>query len=195
VHLAAFEKRGSLDDTVLLELVADRDEEHTAAVRMRELAATEADRHLELVALIQELRGGADLRVDVVVIDLRRDPYLLPRDGLLLFLGVLGLLLQVVAVFPEVAHARHRRLDVRSDFDEVVALFLRLRERARSRNDPELLAIGTKKANGRNTDRFVDPEFGRGYRETSVICVKMPLAARPLPVKELQLERAYHRAR
>src|SRR6185503_14285339 len=88
-----------------------------------------------------------------------------------------------------------RRLDVRSDLDEVVALFLRFRERARSRNHPELLAIGAKKANGRNTDRFVDPEFGRGYRETSVIGVKMPLAARPLPVKELQLERAYHRAR
>jgi hypothetical protein len=86
-------------------------------------------------------------------------------------------------------------LDVRRDLDEVVALFLRLGESARGRDDPELLAIGPKKANGRNTDRFVDPEFGRGYRETSVIGVRMPLAARPLPLKELQLGRAYHRAR
>jgi hypothetical protein len=86
-------------------------------------------------------------------------------------------------------------LDVRGDLDEVVALFLRLRERARGRDDPELLAVGTEKANGRNTDRFVDPQFGRGYRETPVIGVKMPLAARPLPVNELQVGRAYHRAR
>jgi hypothetical protein len=195
VHLPALEERGALDDPVVLELVPDSDEKHAAAVGVRELATTEAHRDLELVALVEEFRGGADLRVDVVLIDLRRDPDLLPRHGLLLLLGVLRLLLEVIAVFPEVAHARHRRLDVRSDLDEVVAVFLRLRERARRRDDPELLAVGPEQANGRNTDRFVDPEFGRGYRETSVICVKMPLSARPLPVKELQLERAYHRAR
>jgi hypothetical protein len=195
VHLAAFEERRALDDAVILELVADGDQEHPAAVRMGELAAAEPHRDLELVALVQELRGGADLRVDVVVVDLGRDPDLLPRHGLLLLLGVLGLLLQVIAVLPEVAHARNRRLHVRSDLDEVVALFLRLRESARGRDDPELLAIGTEKADGRNTDRFVDPQFGRGYRETLVIGVKMPLAARPLPVNELQVRRAYHRAR
>jgi hypothetical protein len=195
VHLPALEERSPLYDPVVLQLVADGDEQHAAPVRMRKLAAAKADRDLELVALIEELRGGADLRVDVVVVDLRRDPDLLPRHGLLLLLRVLGLLLQVVAVFPEIAHARYRRLDVRCDLDEVVALFLRLCERARGRDDPELLAIGTEKANGRDTDRFVDPQFGRGYRETSVIGVKMPLAARPLPVNELQLGPAYHRAR
>jgi hypothetical protein len=194
VHLPAFQERSSLDDPVVLQLVADGDEEDPTAVGVRELAAAEAHRDLELVALVEEFRGGADLRVDVVVVDLRRDPNLLPRHGLLLLLGVLGLLLQVVAVLPEVAHARHRRLDVWRDLDEVVALFLRLRESARGRDDPELLAVGTEKANGRNTDRFVDPQFGRGYRETPVIGVRMPLAARPLPVKELQLRRAYHRA-
>jgi len=86
-------------------------------------------------------------------------------------------------------------LDIRGDLDEVISVFLRLRERARRRDDPELLAVGTEKADGRNTDRFVDPQFGRGYRETSLSGVRMPLAVRPLPVKELQVERAYHRAR
>jgi hypothetical protein len=194
VHLAAFEERRALDDAVVLELLADGDEQHPTAVRVRELAATEADGDLQLVALVKEFRGRADLRVDVVLVDLRRDPDLLPRHGLLLLLGVFGFLLKVIAVLSKIAHPRHRRLDVRSDLDEVVALFLRFRERARRRDDPELLAIGTEKANGRNTDRFVDPQFGRGYRETSVSGVRMPLPARPLPVKELQLGRAYHRA-
>jgi hypothetical protein len=195
VHLAALEKRRALDDAVLLQLVADGNEQNTAAVRMRELAAAETHGDLQLVALVQEFRGGADLGVDVVVVDLRRDSDLLPRHGLLFLLGILGLLLEVVAVLSEIAHARHRRLDVRCDLDEVVALFLSLRERARGRDDPELLAIGTEKADGRNTDRFVDPQFGRGYRETSVIGVRTVLAARPLPVKEVQLRRAYHRSR
>jgi hypothetical protein len=195
MHLPTLEERSPLDDSVVLQLVADGDEKNASAVRVRELTAAEPNGDLELVAFVEELRGRADLSVDVVVVDLRRDPDLLPRHSLLLLFRVLGLLLEVVAVFTEVAHPRHRRLNVRSYFDEVVALFLRLRERASGRDDPELLAVGTEKANGRNTDRFVDPQFGRGYRGTPVIGVKMPLAARPLPVSELQLGRAYHRAR
>ena len=171
MHLPALEERSALDDTMLFQLLADRDEKDATAIRMRELPAAEAHGDLQLVAFIEEFRGGPDLRVDVMVIDLRRDPDLLPRHGLLLLLGVLGLLLEVITVFSEVAHARHRRLHIRRDLDEVVALFLRLRERARGRDDPELFAIGTEKADGRNTDRFVDPQFGRGYRETSVIGV------------------------
>ena len=180
---------------MVLQLVADRDQQHPATVRVRELTPAETHGDLQLVALVEEFRSRTDLRVDVVVVDLRGNPDLLPRHGFLLFLSVLGLLLEVVAVLPEVTHARDRRLDVRSDLDEVVALLLRLRESARSRDDPELLAIGTEKANGRDADRFVDPQFGRGYRRTSVIGVRKPLAARPLPVQELQVRRAYHRAR
>ena len=144
MHLPALEERSALDDSVLFQLLADRDEKHATAIRMRELPAAEAHGDLQLVAFIEEFRGGTDLRVDVVVVDLRRDPDLLPRHGLLLFLRVLGLLLEVIAVLSEIAHARHRRLDIGSDLDEVVAVFLRLSERTRGRDDPELLAIGTE---------------------------------------------------
>jgi len=138
---------------------------------MGQLAPAKAHRDLQLVTFIEELRGRADLCPDIVLVDLRRDPDLLPDDGALLFLSVLRLLLEVVAVLAEVQHPRDRRLHVRRDLDEVVPVFLRLRERARGGDDAQLLAVGAEKANGRNTDRLVDPQFGRGYRETSVIGV------------------------
>ena len=185
----------ALDGPVVLQAVADRKEQGPAAVGMGQLPPAKAHRDLEFVALVEELCRGTDLRLDIVVVDLRRDSDLLPDDGLLLLLGVFSFLLQVVAVLPEIAHARDRRLDVRRDLDEVVSVFLRLRKRACRRNDAELLAIGAEKTDGRNADRFVDPQFGRGYRETSVIGVRMPLAVRPLPEREVQVERAYHRAR
>ena len=161
----------ALDGPVVLQAVADRKEQGPAAVGMGQLPPAKAHRDLEFVALVEELCRGTDLRLDIVVVDLRRDSDLLPDDGLLLLLRVLRLLLQVVAVLPEVAHTRDRRLHVRRDLDEVVPVFLRLRERARGGDDAQLLAVGAEKANGRNTDRLVDPQFGRGYRETSVIGV------------------------
>ena len=71
MHLAAFEKRCPLDDPVLLQLVADGDQQDATAVRVSELAAAEAHRDLELVPFVEEFCGRADLRVDVVVVDLR----------------------------------------------------------------------------------------------------------------------------
>ena len=161
---------------------------------MSELAAAEADRHLQLVAFIEELRGRSDLRVDVVVVDLGRDPDLLPGDGLLLLLRILGLLLEVVAVLPEVEDLAHRRLAVRRDLDEVVALFLRFGEGTGSRNDAQRFTVRTDEADRGNADHLVDPQFGRGYRATPSIGVSAPLPVPPLPVEGHQLERVYHRA-
>ena len=183
-------RRGARSITPDLQLLADRDQKDPPDPE-RELATTEAHRDLSLSPL-SGISRGADLLVDVVVGDLG-DTRISSRHGLLLLLRVLAFCCGRIVLSK--SPMRATGLDVGSDLDQVVSLFLRLRERARSRNNPKLLAIGSEKANGRNTDRFVDPEFGRGYRETSVIGVKMPLAARPLPVKELQLRRAYHRAK
>jgi hypothetical protein len=73
-----------------------------------------------------------------VVVDLRRHPDLFPRDGALLFLGVLRLLLFLVAVLPEVEDLGDGGRRVRRDLDEVPAFALRKLERARRRYDPKL---------------------------------------------------------
>src|SRR5207253_509605 len=78
VHLTSFKKRLALDDAVLLQLVSDLKEQDATAVRVRQLAAAEPDGDLELVAVVEEFGRGADLRVDVVIVDLRGDADLLP---------------------------------------------------------------------------------------------------------------------
>jgi hypothetical protein len=88
---------------------------------MRELTTTEANGDFELVALVEELRRGLDLRLDVVLVDLRRDADLFPGHGALALLRFLGLLLLRVAVLAEVEDAGDRGRRVRRDLDEVIA--------------------------------------------------------------------------
>jgi hypothetical protein len=98
-----------------------------------------------------------------VVVDLRRHPDLFPGDGALLLLGVLGLLLLLVAVLPEVEDLRDGGRGVRRDLDEIPAFALGELERARCRYDPKLGPVGTDKADGGNADLVVDAELG-SYR-------------------------------
>jgi hypothetical protein len=98
-----------------------------------------------------------------VVVDLRRHADLFPRDSALLLLGVLGLLLLLVAVLPEVEDLRDGRRGVRRDLDEIPTLALGELERARCRYDPKLGPVGTDKADGGNADLVVDAELG-SYR-------------------------------
>src|SRR5438034_354140 len=175
-HRAAFEQRRALHDAVLLEALRDLHQEDAAAIWVRELAPAEADGELQLVAIREELRRALDLRLDVVVVDLRRDPDLLPGHGLLSFLGLFRFLLLLKAVLPEVEDLRDRRHGVRRDLDEVVAEILRMRERALRRLDAKLFAVGADEAHGWNADLVIDPQFGRGYRRSSAIRRGAPLA-------------------
>jgi hypothetical protein len=98
-----------------------------------------------------------------VVVDLRRHPDLFPGDRALLLLGVLGLLLLLVAVLPEVEDLRDGGCSVRRDLDEIPALALGELERARCRYDPKLGPVGTDEADGGNADLVIDAELG-SYR-------------------------------
>jgi hypothetical protein len=98
-----------------------------------------------------------------VVVDLRRHPDLFPRDGALLLLCVLRLLLLLVAVLPEIEDLRDGRRRVRSDLDEVPAFARGQLERALGRYDPKLGTVGADEADGGNADLVVDAELG-SYR-------------------------------
>jgi hypothetical protein len=145
---------------VVLELLADREEEGAAPVGVRHLTAAEPNGHLQLVALVEEARGGLDLGLDVVVVDLRRHADLFPRDGALLLLGVLGLLLLLVPVLPEVEDLRDRRGRVGRDLDEIPPFALGELKRPGGRYDAKLGSVGADEADGGNADLVVDAELG-----------------------------------
>ena len=145
---------------MVLEAVANGHQEGPAAVGVSHLAATEADGDLQLVAFIQELGRRLDLRLDVVIVDLRGHPDLFPDDGLLLLLGVLLLLLFLIAVLTEIEDLGDRRLRVRGDLDEIPPFALSEGERTRGRDDAQLRTVGADKADGGDADLVVDAELG-----------------------------------
>jgi len=150
---------------VVLESVADGHQEGPAAVGVGHFTAAEADGDLQLVALVKELGRRLDLRLDVVVVDLRGHPDLFPDDGLLLLLGVLLLLLFLIAVLTEIEDLGDRRLRVRGDLDEIPPFALGQGERTRGRDDAQLRTVGADEADGGDADLVVDAELG-SYRLT-----------------------------
>jgi len=99
------------------EVALDALHEGHAQLLVRHLAATELEVNLELVALVQEALGAADLREIVVVVNI--DPefdFLELAGGVFLLLVLLG---QLVAVLAEINNSADWGNGVGGDLDEV----------------------------------------------------------------------------
>src|SRR5512143_3231961 len=60
-HRLALEDRGPLGDAVILDLVCELGDEVPSELRMRELPAAEPNRHLDAIAVLEELDRAMDL--------------------------------------------------------------------------------------------------------------------------------------
>jgi len=126
---------------------------------VRQLAPAEEHRHLDFVAVFEELDRALGLSVDVVFADLRPEPNLLELDDLLVLAGLPLLLGLLVLEAPVVQQPANRRDDVRGYLDQVEVLRLGQLERLEGRQDAELLAILTDKSNLANADSLVDAKI------------------------------------
>src|SRR5689334_3644958 len=156
-HVAAVLLGPLLDDGELLELLREAVEDHLPALRMGHLAPAEHDRHLDLVARLEEALDVALLGVVVVLRDLR--PELDLPDGDLLLVLARGLLLLrlLVLVLRVVEDAADGRLGVGRHLDEVEVALLRVAERVCRAHDPDLLAGVVDEPDLGHPDAFVDP--------------------------------------
>ena len=118
-HVAPVLDRALLDDADLGELLGQAVEDHHAALGVRDLAAAEHDRDLDLVLVAQEALDVALLRLVVVLRDLRPELDLADRDLLLVLARLLELLGLLVLVLRVVQHAADGRARLGRDLDEV----------------------------------------------------------------------------
>src|SRR5690606_15609614 len=151
-HLAAFELRLGLDLGDLADLLAHALEKLHAELQVRHLASAEAQRQLDLVALVEEAAHRLHLGLIIVVVDVGTHLDLLDLDGLLALASLGGLLLALIFHLAEVGDLAHRRLGVGHDLDKIHAGVFRGKQRIIDRNDATVHTLGIDKLHLRNAN-------------------------------------------
>ena len=123
---------------------------------MGQLAASEAQGDLDLVAFVEELVDGAHLHVIVVRVDVRPHLDFLDVDGLLLLAGLVFLFLLLVFELAVVDDLADRRLGVGRNLDQVEADVGSAQARILRWHDADLGTLFVDQADFGNTDHVVD---------------------------------------
>ena len=126
---------------MILDLVNELGDEVPSELRVRELPSAEPNRHLDAIAVLEELDRAMNLGLEVTDADLRREADFLERHRPLPALGFLLLFGQLVLVLTKVEEPGHRRGGHRCDLDEIEALLLRHLEGFRRGHDAQLVAL------------------------------------------------------
>ena len=120
-HLTAFHRRLGFDLRYGAGLDLHAFEQTEAEILMGHFATAKAERHLDLVAFLEEAAHGLHLGVVVVIVDAGAKLDLLDLDDLLLLAGFGGFLLLKEAELPIVEDLADRRICGGNDLDEVEA--------------------------------------------------------------------------
>ncbi len=124
-HLPAFHLRRLLDLGVFCRIVAHPLQQRQAEFTMRQLATTEAQGELHLVAFLDEAMHRLHLGVVIMVIDVRTHLDLLDLLRLLVLAGGSGLFLRFVFELADIQNLAHRRIGAGGDFDQIQPHFMR----------------------------------------------------------------------
>ena len=156
-HVAPVLDRPLLDGADLGELLGEAVEDHHAALGVRDLAAAEHDRDLDLVLVAQEALDMALLGLVVVLRDLRAELDLADRDLLLVLARLLELLGLLVLVLGVVQHAADGRPRLGRDLHEVEIAILRVAQRIGRPHDADLVSGLVDQAYLGHANAIVDP--------------------------------------
>jgi hypothetical protein len=142
-HLPAFHLRELLDNRVFLQVRLDTLEQGQTQLLMRDLATTETQRDLRLIAILQEPDQIPQLDVVIAIVRTRTEFHFFNLNLLLLKLGfVLALALRIfeLAVVHQTTYGRYC---LRRDLDQVDVGFFRFCKCLVQTDDAERLAFDT----------------------------------------------------
>ena len=88
-HAPAFHLGRPVDNCDICQLFGKYVKDLLTALYMRHLASAETKRYLDLVTLLDELSGSIDFRIQIVVVNIRRQTNFFDFDGFLLLSGFL----------------------------------------------------------------------------------------------------------
>ena len=156
-HLPAFQLRQLLHQRrPASRSLRTRSSSRYAELLVRHLAAAEAQRHLRLVAFLEEPDQLAQLDLVVALVGAGPELDFLDLDLLLLELRLVRLLLLAVPELAVVHQLADRRLRERRDLHQVHVRFLGQAQRLHDRHDAELLTVFRYQAHLRGGDFPVD---------------------------------------
>ena len=158
-HLAAFELGLLFYRAALRAQLREAMEQILTKRRVRDLAATEANRNLDLVAVLQEAASVLYLGVQVADVDIRRQANLFDLHDTLILSRFLLALCLLEAEFTVIHDLADRRLSLRRDFDQIHALFYGDILCLLNRQNAELFAVVTDQTNFLVADLFIDLMF------------------------------------
>ena len=177
-HVAAVEAALGLDPSRPVGLLGDLVQDPLAEFGVEHFAASEHDRDLHLVSLVEEPQDLTGLGVEVALADLGAVLHLLDAHAGGLAPGLLGPLRRIEFELAVVHDAAHRRIGLGGHLDEVEIRLPGDRQRLREGFDAQLLAVGCHQAHLTGTDLVVDTRFAGGARSGDAAS----LLARPRPV-------------
>lgn len=161
------------------EVLLDLAGELMAEFLVSHLTATELELDAHLVTFGQEVLSVGDLDEVVMRIDADAELHLLYLAALLMLVGLLFVLLLDVLEFAVVDDLAHRRIGLRSHFDEIQATLTSDAQGLMRRKDAELmLAILLDDADLGRTDAFVDTIEFVGM--TPAVAITTTGASRPV---------------
>jgi hypothetical protein len=131
--------------------------------RMSELAATEANRHLHLVAVAQKADSMSDLGVEISDIGIETESDLLDVYDMLVFASFLFALCLLETVFAVIHDAAYRRIGHRRNLDQIQIFFISYFLCFTRGHHSELLSVFVDDTKFVVSDLFVDLQFLNCY--------------------------------
>src|SRR5450756_283588 len=155
-QVLALEQRRALDDSERLRVIRDPVENPPADVLVDHLAAPEHDRHLNFLSCFEELLQTLELRLEIVLGDLRSQLHLLQLGDVLLAALVLLFLDRLELVASVVDQAADWRARLRRHLNEIESLLACDAQSGVEREHSQLVVLVIDQPHLRAADLIVD---------------------------------------